>query len=143
MRKSMAIFIAATIGSAAAGSNPAAATVWDWCSIGYNNCARDCENSLPFTEAQRIAACRKGCAGAHHQCQIRQSVTIPVDDAKPKRLLSVTGRPPKTGSPSPGSGMPKPGILDNSGPVLGSQGPSATGSPLAPRPSAAPPVIIR
>ena len=122
MRKTILIFIAATI--AATVSAPAAASFWDRCGLKRLQCRNHCHQhqtqrgsrgSRPHRGSYGSRSCLAHCDAAHNQCKIRESVTIPGRD-----------------------------ILDNA-PVFGSQGPSATGSPIGggSRAPSAPPVIIR
>ncbi len=139
MRRFNVLMFAATLGSSAAAAfSPAAATVWDWCSIKYARCHYGCD-SLPTWEPGRVIACLNDCSRAQRKCQIRQSVTIPIDSDAP-----VGGvRAPKLPTAKPR--IPGGGILDD-GAVLGTRGPAAIGSPAgggAPRAPTAPPVVIR
>jgi hypothetical protein len=131
------LVVAATLGlSAAAAFSPAAATVWDWCSIRYAQCSYDCDNSVPKWEPGRVMACLNDCNRAQRKCGIRQSVTIPLDSDAP-----VGGvRAPKLPTAKPR--IPAGGILDD-GAVLGTRGPAATGSPVGGGAPKAPPVVIR
>jgi hypothetical protein len=137
MRKSILIFIAATLCSAIA--TPATTAGWDWCGIRRVQCIQPCINAFPY-EDPRLLACQKSCDAIAQKCTIRQDVTIPVDGSKPK-----PGKLPAPVRPSHvGSGIPAGGILDSVTGMGGGQGPSATGTPLGGgRAPSAPPVIIR
>jgi hypothetical protein len=121
MRKTILIFIAAMI--AAAVSTPAAASFWDRCGLKRLQCRDHCNRhasqrgshgSRSHRGSYGSRFCLANCDAAHNKCKIRESVTIPGKD-----------------------------ILDNAA-VFGSQGPSATGTPLGGgRAPSAPPVILR
>jgi hypothetical protein len=135
MRKSILMFIAATLASAA--STPAASLDRNTCDPNLMMCVQGCDSAYVPWDPNWKAYCRTKCESIHRKCSIKHEVTIPVPGWTPPGKFSVI-RPPKVES-----GIPGGSILD-SGPIFGGQGPAAAGTPLgggrAPSP---PPVIIR
>jgi hypothetical protein len=135
MRKSILMFIAAALASAA--STPAAALDRNTCDPNLMMCVQGCDSAYVPWDPNWKAYCRTKCESIHRKCSIKHEVTIPVPGWTPPGKFSVI-RPPKAESP-----IRSGGILDNF-PGLPSRGPSATGSPMAPASApSAPPVIIR
>jgi hypothetical protein len=136
MRKSILIFIAATLASAA--PTPAAAYDRNTCDPNLRVCMDGCNSAYTPWDPNYKAYCRTKCESIHRKCSIKHEVTIPVPGWTPPGKLPAPVRPSHAGS-----GIPGGGILDNF-PGLPSRGPSATGSPMAPASApSAPPVIIR
>jgi hypothetical protein len=138
MRKSILMFIAATIASA--GSSPAAALDRNTCDPNLRICMDGCYSAYVPWDPNFKAYCLAGCKSIHRKCSIKHEVTIPVPGWTTPPKLPVINRPPKAESP-----IRSGGILDSVTGMGGGQGPSATGSPISggSRAPSPPPVIIR
>jgi hypothetical protein len=138
MRKSILMFIAATIASAAV-SSPATALDRNTCDPNLRICMDGCYSAYVPWDPNFKAYCLAGCKSIHRKCSIKHEVTIPVPGWTTPPKFPVINRPPKAESP-----IRSGGILDSiTG--MGGQGPSATGSPISggSRAPSPPPVIIR